>query len=62
MEEKTVLTLTNYNKTVSVEHPYSDVTIEELVEDFVGMLRAITFSDSQIISEFKSYIDEHEIS
>ena len=62
MEEKTVLTLTNYGKTVTVEHPDSDVTIEELVEDFVGMLRTITFSDSQIISEFKRYIDEHEIS
>ena len=58
--EKTIISIKNYNKTVTIEHPYSDVNIDEMVKDFVTLMEDITFFHSQIIDAFKKYIEDYE--
>ena len=58
--EKTIISIKNYDKTVTIEHPYADVNIDEMVKDFVTLMEGITFFHSQIIGAFKKYIEDYE--
>lgn len=57
---ETVFSIKNYDKTISVIRPYDDVTINDMVEDFVTLMKGITFYHNQIIDAFKHYIEESE--
>ena len=59
MENKdTIFTITNYDKTITIRRPYSDVTISDLIEDFVALMVGITFSKDQVISGLQAYVDD----
>ena len=59
-DKETVISIKNYDKTVTVVHPYNDVTIDEMVKDFVTLMEGIKFFHSQILDAFKRYIDDYE--
>lgn len=54
--EPTKITITNWNVKISFELPYSDCTIDELLNGIVACLRGCTFSEEQIIQAFKDYV------
>lgn len=60
MEKKTKLTLQIGEITTSWEVPYTDSSVEELLQAFVGIMFTHTFAKVSIINEMKNYIEEYE--
>ena len=58
--EKTIISIKNYDKTITIEHPYNDINIDEMVKDFVTLMEGITFFHNQIIDAFKRYTNDYE--
>lgn len=60
MEERNFkITLSCYDKTVTIERDYPDITITDAIEDMVAGLFGLTFSQDQIIKGMSEYIGEH---
>lgn len=53
------VTMTCYDKTVTVDRNHMDISIFEAVEDIVTCLFGLTFSKEQIIKGFSEYIEEN---
>lgn len=48
-----------YDKSATIEFDYPDVTSNDVMEGIVGCMRALTWSDDQIIKMCKDYIEEY---
>ena len=48
-----------YEKTITVDRSYPDISIFDAVEDVVTCLVGLTFSKKQIIRGFSEYIKEN---
>jgi hypothetical protein len=57
---KMTIQVKNHDTTITIEHPYEDITITELVRDFVTLAEGITFYRSQVVDAFKSFVEEEE--
>ena len=58
MDNETIISIKNYDRIIEIKHPYNDVTINELVKDFVTLMEGITFYHEQVVNAFKEYIEE----
>lgn len=58
-DENFKVTMTCYDKTVTVDRNHTDVSIFEVVEDVVTCLFGLTFNNEQIIKGFSKYIEEN---
>lgn len=58
---ETVFQIKNYDRTIIIKHDYSDVTLNELIEDFVSLMVGITFPQECIIQGLENYVNEHKI-
>jgi hypothetical protein len=54
------ITIENYGKKMSVEIDHEDVSIEEYIDIFYGLLVTATFSPLTIINGFKEFLEEKE--
>jgi hypothetical protein len=54
------ITIENYGKKMSVETDHEDVSIEECIDIFYGLLVTATFSPLTIINGFKEFLEEKE--
>lgn len=54
------ITIESYGKKMSVEVNHEDVSIEEYIDMFYGLLVTATFSPLTIINGFKEFVEEKE--
>jgi hypothetical protein len=60
MEEKNFnMSMTAYEKVVTVEYTHPDVSSSDVMEAIVGCMRALTWSDDQILTMCIDYIKEY---
>lgn len=59
-ENESSIRVSNYGKTIIIEHDHDDVMLDEWIHDFVTLMKGITFDESQIIHWLKKYIEEYE--
>ena len=60
MEEKNFsMSMTAYEKVATVEYTYPDVSSSDVMEAIVGCMRALTWSDDQILRMCIDYIKEY---
>ena len=57
--EPTKITMTSYDTTMSWEVPYSDVTIEDMLQGILACMVGLTWSQEQIIIGMKNFVEEH---
>jgi len=55
---KSILSWTQYNDTVTHEFAGSDVSSDELVQAFYGLLVGIGFTEEGILTEMKNFAEE----
>ena len=55
------ITIENYGKKMSVETDHEDVSIEEYMDIFYGLLVTATFSPNTVLNGFKDFIEEKEL-
>ena len=55
-EENFKIIMSCYEKTITVDRSYPDISIFDAVEDIVTCLIGLTFSKKQIIKGFSEYI------
>jgi hypothetical protein len=55
------ITIENYGKKMSVETDHEDVSIEEYMDIFYGLLVTATFSPETVLNGFKEFIEEKEL-
>ena len=60
-ESKTILSLEMDGSKVTFEATYIDLSVEDLIYAFNGLLLAHTFQQDSIISAFKDYAKTHKI-
>ena len=58
-QNKTKLTLENYDKTISWETPYNDVTMEELLFAFYGLCVSATWTPITVLESMQTFAEEH---
>ena len=58
-EENFKIIMSCYEKTITVNRNYPDISISDAVEDVVACLIGLTFSKEQIIEGFSEYIKEN---
>ena len=51
--------MSNYNTTVTFKLDYPDVSTEDVMTGIVGCMRALTWSDDQILKMCIDYIEEY---
>lgn len=60
MEDKNFsISMTAYDKTATVKYDYPDVNSSDVMQAVVGCMRALTWSDDQILTMCINYIEEH---
>lgn len=59
MSEPTKIIMSSYDTTVSWEVPYSDVSLDKMIDGIVGCLIGLTFQKESIINAFKEYAEEN---
>ena len=59
MSEPTKIIISSYDTTVSWEVPYSDVSLDKMIDGIVGCLIGLTFQKESIINAFKEYAEEN---
>lgn len=59
MSEPTKIIMSSYDTTVSWEVPYSDVSLDKMIDGIVGCLIGLTFQKESIINAFKEYVEEN---
>lgn len=57
---ETIFQIKNYDRTMIIKHDHSDVTLNELIEDFVSLMVGITFPHSCVIQGLEDYVEEHK--
>ena len=55
------ITIENYGKKMSFETEYEDVSINEYMDIFYGLLISATFSPETVLSGFKEFVEEKEL-
>ena len=55
------ITIENYGKKMSFETEYEDVSINEYLDIFYGLLISATFSPETVLSGFKEFVEEKEL-
>jgi hypothetical protein len=55
-EENFKIIMSCYDKTITVDRNYPDISIFDAIEDVVTCLTGLTFSKEQIIEGFSEYI------
>jgi hypothetical protein len=55
------ITIENYGKKMSVETDHEDVSIEEYMDIFYGLLVTATFSPETVLNGFKEFVEEKEL-
>ena len=58
MGEPTVLSIEQYGKKVTYELPYSDTTLDELIQGFIGCLVTLTWNENIVLEGLKDYAEE----
>ena len=58
-EENFKIIMSCYEKTITINRSYPDISIFDAVEDIVTCLIGLTFSKEQIIRGFSKYIKEN---
>ena len=58
-EIKTRLVFENYDKRFIWETPYNDVTIEDVLNAFYGMMVSATWLPETVISGMQNFVEEH---
>lgn len=56
----TIFQIKSYDRTVIIKHDYSDVNLNELIEDFVSLMVGITFPQECVIRGLEDYVEEHK--
>ena len=60
MEDKNFsMSMTSYDKTATVKYDYPDVTSADVMQAVVGCMRALTWSDEQILAMCIDYVEEY---
>ena len=59
-EENFKIIMSCYEKTITINRSYPDVSISDAIEDIVTCLIGLTFSKEQIIDGFLKYVKENE--
>ena len=54
------ITIENYGKKMSFETDYEDVSINEYIDIFYGLLISATFSPETVLNGFKEFIEEKD--
>ena len=55
------ITIENYGKKMSVETDHEDVSMDEYMDIFYGLLISATFHPDTILNGFKDFIEEKEL-
>ena len=55
------ITIENYGKKMSVETDHEDVSIEEYIDIFYGLLVTATFSPDTVLNGFREFVEEKEL-
>ena len=55
------ITIENYGKKMSVETDHEDLSVDEYIDIFYGLLVSVTFNESTIINGFKEFIESKEL-
>ena len=55
------ITIENYGKKMSFETEYEDVSINEYLDIFYGLLISATFSPETVLNGFKEFVEEKEL-
>ena len=55
------ITIENYGKKMSVETDHEDVSMDEYIDIFYGLLISATFHPDTILNGFKDFIEEKEL-
>ena len=55
------ITIENYGKKMSVETDHEDVSIEEYMDIFYGLLVTATFSPDTVLNGFREFVEEKEL-
>ena len=55
------ITIENYGKKMSVETDHEDVSIEEYMDIFYGLLVTETFSPDTVLNGFREFVEEKEL-
>ena len=55
------ITIENYGKKMSFETEYEDVSINEYLDIFYGLLISATFSPETVLIGFKEFVEEKEL-
>lgn len=59
MEQNFKVEMSCYDKTVTIERDYPDITINDAIEDVITGLYGLTFSEDQIHRGMLDYLKEH---
>lgn len=59
-DEHFEMSMSNYATAVTFKLDYPDVTTEDVMAGIVGCMRALTWSDDQILRMCIDYIEEHD--
>ena len=55
------ITIENYGKKMSVETDHEDVSIEEYMDIFYGLLVTATFSPDTVLNGFREFVEERDL-
>jgi len=55
------ITIENYGKKMSVETDHQDVSIEEYMDIFYGLLVTATFHPDTVLSGFREFVEERDL-
>jgi hypothetical protein len=55
------ITIENYGKKMSVETDHEDISMEEYLDIFYGLLVTATFHPTTVINGFKDFIESKEL-
>lgn len=58
-DEHFEMSMSNYGTTVNFKLDHPDVTSDEVMQGIVGCMRALTWSDDQILKMCIDYIEEY---